>query len=174
MFMCITVVRDFCEQNATPILATIAGVAISLQLASSKGKTKSLPDVNIDEDQLNRADDQPNGSTIMIPLVHLPQNDLLIPKTTTSTIMHNFVVMSILFSANYGCVVACLSFATARLGSIGAYQSGLLYVFTKLLYSCNYVVKKLIFTNVCCLVLYTIWFPCTDLLRVTQHVHARV
>jgi hypothetical protein len=46
MFMCNTVVRDFCEKNATPILATIAGVAIGLQLASSKGKTKSLPDVN--------------------------------------------------------------------------------------------------------------------------------
>jgi hypothetical protein len=46
MFMCNTAVRDFCEKNATPILATIAGVAIGLQLASSKGKTKSLPDVN--------------------------------------------------------------------------------------------------------------------------------
>jgi hypothetical protein len=46
MFMCNTAVRDFCEKNATPILATIAGVAIGLQLASSKGKTKSLLDVN--------------------------------------------------------------------------------------------------------------------------------
>jgi hypothetical protein len=131
--------------------------------------------VVIDEDQLNRADDQPNGaSTIMIPVVHLPQNDLLIPKTTTSTIMYNFVIMSILFSANHGCVVACLSLATARLGSIGAYQSGLLYVSTKLLYSCNYGAKNLIVPNVCCLVLYTIWFPCTAFLQGTQHIHARV
>jgi hypothetical protein len=138
---------------------------------------QSLRDTSVvvDEDQLNRADDQPNGSTIMIPVVHLPQNDLLIPKTTTSTIMYNFVVMSILFSANHGCVVACLSLATARLGSIGAYQSGLLYVFTKwILYSCNYVAKKLIFPVVCCLVLYTIWFPCTAFLQGTQHIHARV
>jgi hypothetical protein len=137
---------------------------------------QSLGDTSVvvDDDQLNRADDQPNGSTTMIPVVHLPQNDLLIPKTTTSTIMYNFVIMSILFSANHGCVVACLSLATARLGSIGAYQSGLLYVFTKLFYSCNYVAKKLIFPNVFCLFLYTIWFPCTAFLQGTQHIHARV
>jgi hypothetical protein len=40
----------------------------------------------------------------------------------------NFVRMAILFSANHGCVVACLSLATARLGSVGAWQSGILYV----------------------------------------------
>jgi hypothetical protein len=45
--MCNTAMRDFCEKNATPILATIAGVAIGLQLASFKGKTKSLPDINM-------------------------------------------------------------------------------------------------------------------------------
>jgi hypothetical protein len=39
----------------------------------------------------------------------------------------NFVIMSLLFSANHGCVVACLSLATARLGgALGAWQSGLL------------------------------------------------
>jgi hypothetical protein len=42
---------------------------------------------------------------------------------------YNFVIMSLLFSANHGCVVACLSLATARLGgALGAWQSGLLYV----------------------------------------------
>jgi hypothetical protein len=46
MFMYNTAVRDFCEKNATPILLMIVRVAIGLQLASSKGKTKSLPDVN--------------------------------------------------------------------------------------------------------------------------------
>jgi hypothetical protein len=40
----------------------------------------------------------------------------------------NFVRMAILFSANHGCVVACLSLATARLGTAGAYSSGILYV----------------------------------------------
>jgi hypothetical protein len=40
---------------------------------------------------------------------------------------YNFVIMSLLFSANHGCVVACLSLATARLGgALGAWQSGLL------------------------------------------------
>jgi len=39
----------------------------------------------------------------------------------------NFVLLSILFAANHGCVVACLGLATARLGSTtGAWQSGLL------------------------------------------------
>jgi hypothetical protein len=58
MFMCNTAVRDFCEKNATPILATIAGVAIGLQLASSKDKTKSLPDVN-------------TNATVYMTVVHL-------------------------------------------------------------------------------------------------------
>jgi hypothetical protein len=48
--------------------------------------------------------------------------------TTPNRILYNFVFMSILFSSNHGCVVACLSLATARLGSLGAYQNGLLYV----------------------------------------------
>lgn len=77
--------------------------------------------------------------------------------------LYNFVLMSILFSANHGCVVgkfinigtskprmldfeqayvvlinltfpvfnpaACLALATARLGSTGAWQSGILYLF---------------------------------------------
>lgn len=42
----------------------------------------------------------------------------------------NFVKMAVLFSANHGCVVACLSLATARLGNVGAWQSGILYVHT--------------------------------------------
>ena len=48
--------------------------------------------------------------------------------TTPNVILYNFIFMSILFSSNHGCVVACLSLATARLGSLGAYQNGLLYV----------------------------------------------
>jgi hypothetical protein len=46
--------------------------------------------------------------------------------TTPNVILYNFIFMSILFSSNHGCVVACLSLATARLGSLGAYQNGLL------------------------------------------------
>mmetsp|Transcript_17882 Transcript_17882/g.32373 ORF Transcript_17882/g.32373 Transcript_17882/m.32373 type:complete len:498 (-) Transcript_17882:621-2114(-) len=40
----------------------------------------------------------------------------------------NFVLMAVLFSANHGCTVACLALATAQLGSVGAWQSGILYL----------------------------------------------
>jgi len=58
-----------------------------------------------------------------------------LPPSTSSTgsgnnspekIVWNFTLLSILFSANHGCVVACLGLATARLGSTGAWQSGIL------------------------------------------------
>jgi MFS family permease len=57
----------------------------------------------------------------------------------------NFILMSILFSANHGCVVACLSLATARLGSVGAWQSGMLYLtYTgSAIFGATYFVKKL-------------------------------
>jgi hypothetical protein len=75
----------------------------------------------------------PNLPTNTVPTETLSSTAM--SNTTTSTmlvsnrILYNFILMSILFSCNHGCVVACLSLATARLGSIGAYQSGLLYVF---------------------------------------------
>ncbi len=43
-------------------------------------------------------------------------------------ILHNFILLSVLFSANHGSVVACLSLATARLGDLGSYQSSVLYL----------------------------------------------
>jgi MFS family permease len=57
----------------------------------------------------------------------------------------NFILMSVLFSANHGCVVACLSLATARLGSVGAWQSGILYLtYTgSAIFGATYFVKKL-------------------------------
>lgn len=42
--------------------------------------------------------------------------------------VRNFVWMSVLFSANHASVVSCLALATARLGSTGAWQSGILYL----------------------------------------------
>jgi len=53
--------------------------------------------------------------------------------------------MSVLFSANHGCVVSCLALASARLGTIGAWQSGLLmfsYASSALL-GATYAVKTL-------------------------------
>uniref|UniRef100_A0A7S1ZZF6 Major facilitator superfamily (MFS) profile domain-containing protein n=1 Tax=Trieres chinensis TaxID=1514140 RepID=A0A7S1ZZF6_TRICV len=40
----------------------------------------------------------------------------------------NFLLASLLFSINHGCVTACLNLATARLGNVGAVQSATLYV----------------------------------------------
>jgi len=58
--------------------------------------------------------------------------------------LRNFILMSVLFSANHGCVVSCLGLASARLGSVGAWQSGIL----SLTYSASgilgatYIVKR--------------------------------
>lgn len=59
--------------------------------------------------------------------------------------LHNFCFMAILFSANHGTIVSCLSLATARLGAIGAWQSGILYLFytASAVLGATYVVKKL-------------------------------
>lgn len=51
-----------------------------------------------------------------------------VDEHAANRVYRNFVRMAILFSANHGCTVACLALATARLGSIGAWQSGLLYI----------------------------------------------
>ena len=57
----------------------------------------------------------------------------------------NFVTMSALFSANHGCVVSCLALASSRLGTTGAWQSGILmiaYAASSLL-GATYAVKTL-------------------------------
>lgn len=64
--------------------------------------------------------------------------------TAARRTMINFVWMSVLFSANHGCVVSCLGLASARLGSVGAWQSGILY-FTytaSALLGATYIVKR--------------------------------
>lgn len=41
----------------------------------------------------------------------------------------NFVIMSVCFSSNHGCVVACLAYASAEFGdNLGGYGSGILYI----------------------------------------------
>lgn len=49
-------------------------------------------------------------------------------EEAAATTLTNFVLLAILFSANHGCTVSCLSLATSRLGAIGAWQSGTLYL----------------------------------------------
>ncbi len=60
-------------------------------------------------------------------------------------VYRNFVTMAILFSANHGCTVACLALATARLGSLGAWQSGVLYITytASSLLGATYITKQL-------------------------------
>ena len=65
----------------------------------------------------------------------------------------NFIVMSVLFGANHGCVVSCLGIASARLGSVGAWQSAILmitYAASALLGS-TYIVKRFGPRNSMCL-----------------------
>jgi hypothetical protein len=65
-------------------------------------------------------------------------------KNPNNTIQ-NFYLMALFFSANHGCMVSCLSLATARLGSIGSIQSGILslsYVASSI-FGASYLVKRL-------------------------------
>ena len=47
---------------------------------------------------------------------------------TAQSVLINFVLFSILFSANHGAVVSCISLASARLGDIGTTQNSVLYL----------------------------------------------
>ena len=68
-----------------------------------------------------------------------------VDRAAAQRTLWNFVFMSVFFSANHGCVVACLSLATSRLGSTGAWQSGILYLFytASALLGATYVAKSL-------------------------------
>jgi MFS family permease len=68
-----------------------------------------------------------------------------VDRTGAGRTLWNFIWMSVFFSANHGCVVACLSLATARLGAVGAWQSGILYItYTgSAVLGATYVVKQL-------------------------------
>jgi MFS family permease len=65
--------------------------------------------------------------------------------TGASATLRNFITMSALFSAVPAAALACLSLATARLGSVGAWQSGVLYLAYTLsaVMGATYVVKRL-------------------------------
>eukprot|EP00980_Cylindrotheca_fusiformis_P011814 scaffold2816_cov121-Cylindrotheca_fusiformis.AAC.30 len=86
--------------------------------------------------QLATNDEEEIGEEHMV--VHSPD-----PEAARLTML-NFTAMSVLFSANHGSVVSCLGLATARLGSTGAWQSGILY-FTytaSALLGATYVTKR--------------------------------
>jgi hypothetical protein len=91
---------------------------------------------------------RPTESNVLYTPVSLAEEStsLILPRDeqVRSTVM-NFTFMAILFSANHGCTVACLSLATARLGSLGAWQSGTLYLTytASAVLGATYVTKKL-------------------------------
>ena len=83
-----------------------------------------------------------------IEVGHSHVSNAMIPTVDRSAArrtLWNFIWMSVFFSSNHGCVVACLSLATARLGSTGAWQSGILYFFYtgSAVLGATYVVKQL-------------------------------
>lgn len=91
--------------------------------------TTTNTDVNASYQQANASDSEP----------------VAIDHAAAKRTLWNFVLMSVFFSANHGCVVACLSLATSQMGSVGAWQSGILYIFytASAVLGATYVVKQL-------------------------------
>jgi len=60
------------------------------------------------------------------------------------TIRNNFLQMSTLFAINHGCTVSCVGLANARLGSVGVWQSGVLYASytAAALFGASYFVRR--------------------------------
>lgn len=69
-------------------------------------------------------------STDAKPLLSTENNEEEeIVKHTPRSLYINFLIMSIAFSVNHGCVVSCLTYASAELGDeLGSYGSGCLYI----------------------------------------------
>ena len=64
---------------------------------------------------------------------------------SSKEIRSNFIRMSALFAINHGCTVSVLGLSNARLGSVGVWQSGVLYASYTLaaLFGASYFVKRL-------------------------------
>ena len=98
--------------------------------------------------QLSAGSDSEDETTLLFPSTHSSNGDetnilsdilnetgIISPNTPHKprTIILNFILLAVLFSANHGSVVSCLSLASGRLGDLGNYQSSLLY----LAYTCS-------------------------------------
>merc|ERR1719310_481680 len=90
---------------------------------SSSSASAANPDlyqrVPLGEEDAAVADTAPNDNG---------EVDVLVDTAGASRTLRNFVIMSILFSANHGCVASCLALASSRLGTTGAWQSGILMI----------------------------------------------
>ena len=90
----------------------------------------------------------------------------------------NFILMSVLFSANHGCFNACLALAASRLGETGAWQSSILYISYTLssLMGTTYLVKRLGARNALLLGmgLYCAYVGCFWVTKGLENDHRRV
>jgi hypothetical protein len=86
------------------------------------------------------ADDDDDEFTALIHRSDYPRNNDAADQT-----LRSYTIFSFLFAANPSAALACLSLATARLGSSGALSSGVLYLTYTLssVMGATYVVKKL-------------------------------
>lgn len=116
----------------------------SVELNNNNGQTSQ--EQQITRDVSAQDDDDENSGIMMVT----EESSLLLKDAPRDydgarDTIRNFVLMSLFFSATPACALACLALATARLGSIGSWQSGVLF----LSYTCSsvmgatYVVKKL-------------------------------
>ncbi|KAL9183190.1 hypothetical protein ACHAXT_004977 [Thalassiosira profunda] len=83
--------------------------------------------------------DAPDENDSQPPLPNIPQHEL------STAIRRNFLKMSALFALNHGCSVAVLGLASARLGQIGVWQSGVLFgsYTASALFGASYFVTRL-------------------------------
>mmetsp|Transcript_25172 Transcript_25172/g.45357 ORF Transcript_25172/g.45357 Transcript_25172/m.45357 type:complete len:532 (+) Transcript_25172:44-1639(+) len=115
-------ITDDEEKPAPSVSSRTSSQPLPLVLADSfKNETNSTITNQIEED-----DDSSSSSS------------------TAAKIRINFLYMSTLFAINHGCSVSCLGLANARLGSIGIWQSGVLYASytASALFGASYFVKR--------------------------------
>lgn len=107
---------------------------ISTETPHSEQQTEDEPSYQ----RLSTNDAEGESDEGGVPIVYTPD-----PDAARKTML-NFTAMSVLFSANHGSVVSCMGLATARLGSTGAWQSGILFITytASALLGATYVTKR--------------------------------
>lgn len=137
-------------------------------MQTSKELTEPLVDPSNDTVMPSANNNSNNNETqhvLYTPVVSSSsESTSLIPRNSSRSTVFNFILMAVLFSANHGCTVACLSLATARLGAIGAWQSGTLYLTytASAVLGATYITKRLGGRNaiISGMMLYCIYVAC--------------
>ena len=93
----------------------------------------------------NALDQEEDEALIPYERLNSPGSEEQERSLSSQQVLTNFVVMSILFSANHGAMVSCLAFATLQLGSTGAWELSLFHLIyaASALLGATYVVKQL-------------------------------